>query len=518
MGRHSRFIWKRLSGNHVRTVASTVGIQGVTETISTRFGTTQRRIRALGAGRRVVIWSALLAFGFALLVAQFPGPWVADPSTDVRAQSISGPTVRLIELDRAIDSVSERFLLREMNNASESGASAIIIRLDTPGGALDSTRVIVSEMLSSTVPIVVWVAPSGAQAASAGTFVAAAAHVWAMAPATNTGAASVVSLTGEELRETQQRKANEDAAALLRSIGTERGRDVEALEATVFEAKAYTAQEALDAGIVDIVEGDIQDLLTALAGRTVQLPDGETIMATGDGQIETSQLGMLERILTVVSNPSLAFLFISLGGIGLIVELWNFGTWIPGILGVIFLILGFAGIGQLSFEWAGIALIIVAMVLFTLELVLAPGLGIFGIAGVVVLLTGGLFLFPVWDAPDLPGAPGIVNRWMLGVIGTVMLAAVLLITREIRKDREAVPYTSPGTTDLLIGQTALVVTPLEPNGSVRIAGEVWTAESFDGVHVQAGEQVVVVAIDGVTLSVRRADDAPANDQSRAANR
>ena len=218
-------------------------------------------------------------------------------------------------------------------------------------------------------------------------------------------------------------------------------------------------------------------------------------------------------MLTIISNPSLAFLFISLGGIGLIVELWNFGTWIPGILGIVFLILGFAGIGQLSFEWAGIALVGVALIMFTLEIALAPGLGIFGIGGVIALIAGGLFLFPVWDTPDLPGAPGIVNRWMLGGVGAVMLGAVLLIIREIRKDNEAVPYTSKGSTDLLIGQVAEAVTPLTPTGSVRIAGELWSAESISG-NVDKGIVVRVHAVDGVTLIVRHAEVAADESSQR----
>ena len=359
-------------------------------------------------------------------------------------------------------------------------------------------------MLAASTPIATWVAPPGAQAASAGIFVAAAGHIFAMASGTNAGAASVVSLTGDELSETMQAKANEDAAALMRSIARERGRSVTALEQTVFDAKAYTSDEALDIGVVDLIASDINGLLSELDGESVDINGREVQLNTGAASVEHAQLGALERLLTIISNPSLAFLFISLGGIGLIVELWNFGTWIPGILGIVFLILGFAGIGQLSFEWAGIALIGVALVMFTLEIALAPGLGIFGIGGVIALIAGGLFLFPVWDTPDLPGAPGIVNRWMLGGVGAVMLGAVLLIIREIRKDNEAVPYTSKGSTDLLIDQVAEAVTPLTPTGSVRIAGELWSAESISG-NVDKGVVVRVHAVDGVTLIVRHAE-------------
>ena len=451
---------------------------------------------------RAIVPAAFVAFGVMMLWFDIGGA-SHEPLANAQAPSQLPPNVKLIEIDRAIDSVTERFLLREIEERVVNGLAVhgVVIRLNTPGGSLDSTRSIVSAMLAADIPIVVWVAPAGAHAASAGTFIAAAADGLAMAKGTQIGAASVVSLTGDELSDTAQRKANEDAAGLLRSIATVRGREVDALEATVFDATAYTATEALEQGIADLIADDIEVLFEGLDADPIQINGQRVYFNFSDSVVHEVQLGMLERFLTVVANPSLAFLFISLGGIGLIVELWNFGTWIPGILGVIFLILGFTGVGQLSFEWAGVALIAVALVLLTLELTLAPGLGVFGIAGVIVLITGGLFLFPVWDTPDLPGAPGIVNRWMLGGMGAVMLGAVLLLVREIRKDQEAVPYTSAGASSVVVGQVAEVETPLTPIGSVRIAGESWSATSEVG-DVGVGDRVEVTSIDGVTLNVR----------------
>lgn len=463
---------------------------------------------------RAIVPAAFIAFGVMMLMFDPSGEAPYSSGVKTARALTYPPTVRLIEVDRAIDSVTERFLLRQIDAAEAGDEEGVIIRLNTPGGSLDSTRAIVSAMLAADIPIVVWVAPAGAHAASAGTFIGAAGHVLAMANGTQIGAASVVSLTGDELSETAQRKANEDAAGLLRSIATVRGRDIDALDATVFDATAYTATEALEQGIADLVADDIDELFEGLDTDPIQIGDRTVSFFLSDTVVREVQLGMLERFLTVLANPSLAFLFISLGGIGLIVELWNFGVWIPGILGVIFLILGFTGIGQLSFEWAGIALIVVALVLLTLELTLAPGLGVFGIAGVIVLITGGLFLFPVWDTPDLPGAPGIVNRWMLGGIGAVMLAAVLLLVREIRNDRAAVPYTSPGASSVVVGSVAEVETALAPIGSVRIAGESWSATSELG-DVEVGERVKVMSIEGVTLTVRalgsEADDDPSDE-------
>ena len=474
------------------------------------------RLAQFGVSRtiRVCVSGVLLIFGLALLAPNANGFGFVDFDQPSGTQSLPTRPIRVVNIDRAIDTVTERFLLRQMGEALET-SSALVIRLNTPGGSLESTRNIVSEMLAARKPIVVWVAPAGAQAASAGTFIGAAAHVLAMSSGTNIGAASAVSITGDELGETLQRKANEDAAALMRSLATERGRDVatlDALEATVFDATAYTAQEALDLGIADVIADDLVSLQEQIHGFTVVVQGRPYSLHTSGRWTEEVQLGMLERFLTVIANPSLAFLFISLGGIGLIVELWNFGTWIPGILGVIFLILGFTGVGQLSFEWAGIALIAVALVLLTLELTLAPGLGVFGIAGVIVLITGGLFLFPVWDTPDLPGAPGIVNRWLLGGTGMVMLGAVLLLVREIRMQSDAVPYATPGASKLVVGQVAQVVTPLTPTGSVRVAGEVWSAVSESG-DVAEDEEVIIESVDGIILMVRRVEAEATEDES-----
>lgn len=460
---------------------------------------------------RIALSAAALVIGVVLLVAQQSVLRGHDAGSLTPHDASGRHRVQVIELAHAIDSVSERYLLREMEEATTAGAILIVIRLDTPGGSLDSTRAIVGAMLESPTPLAVHVAPSGAHAASAGTFIASAAHFLAMSDVSEIGAASVVSLSGDDLSETLQAKANEDAAALMRSIALERGRDVAALEATVFEAKAYTAHEAFNRGIADALVNDLDELLEWTHGRRVTV-DGRTIVLETDHYyLAESDLTFFERVLAFVANPNLAFLFLSLGGVGLIVELWNFGTWIPGILGITFLVLGFAGIGQLSFEWAGIALIAIGLVLLVLELTLAPGLGIFGVLSVLALMGGGIFLFPVAEVPELPGAPGVVNRWMLAVIGVLLLGAVLLTAREFRLDRNAVPFESAGSSHLVVGQTGVVVAPLQPAGSVRVAGEVWTAESENGDPVQSGATVTVTGVEGITLQVRAADSSPADD-------
>ena len=227
----------------------------------------------------------------------------------------------------------------------------------------------VNAILESPVPTAVYVAPAGAHAASAGTFIGAAANILAMAPVTEIGAAAVVGGQGEDLSETLQVKANEDAAALIRGIAEKRGRNIEALEATVFEAKAYSAEEALEIGIADVVANDLDELLHWAEGRTVETATGEIVLENLlNSRIEESKYSIWDRFLSAIANPNLAFLLISLGSLALIVELWNFGSFIPGTIGVALLVIGFAGVGQLPFQWAGIVLIALAMALLAAEL------------------------------------------------------------------------------------------------------------------------------------------------------
>ena len=305
------------------------------------------------------------------------GLWmlILPASQPVSAEDMSSqPEVVLIELDGAISRVSARFVERGMALAREHNAELVVLTLDTPGGLLDATRDIVEEFLLSDIPIVVYVVPEGAQAASAGTFIGAAAHILALAPATNIGAASVVSVDGEDLPDTLSLKATEDAAAFIRSIAEARGRDISALEDTVLSAKAYSASEAVDLNVADLIAEDYSSLLIQLDRYEIDLGDRTVILNLSSVNTTTVGKTFLERILEFVSDPNIAFLLVSLGGTGIIVELWNFGLWIPGTLGVLFLILGWAGIGLLPFSWAGVVLMALDFFLLYLEST-APGIG-----------------------------------------------------------------------------------------------------------------------------------------------
>ena len=445
---------------------------------------------------RIVISVSFVFVGLWLLLQPAGQPVSAE---DMSSQ----PQVVLIKLDGAISRVSARFVERGVTVAREYNAELIVLMLDTPGGLLDATRDIVEEFLVSDIPIVVYVAPEGAQAASAGTFIGAAAHILALAPATNIGAASVVSIDGEDLPDTLNLKATQDAAAFMRSIAEARGRNNSALEETVLSAKAYSASEAVDLGIADLIAEDYLSLLVQLDDYEIDLGDRTVKLNLSSADTLTVGKTFLERLLELVSDPNIAFLLVSLGGTGLIVELWNFGLWIPGTLGVLFLILGWAGIGLLPFSWAGVALMALAFFLLYLEST-APGLGYFGIAGTISLLLGGLLLVGFFGDPSIPGDAPSVSKWLLASVGVLLGIFVVWIVYEARKTKLVNLYKSPTSAVGLIGMEGEVTVDLSPSGQILIAGEYWSCRIYgDNDELLAkGSTVEVVAVAGNHLQVK----------------
>ncbi len=452
----------------------------------------------------------------AVLVA-FVGLWALASGSGggrpVSAQNAPSDTnVVLIRLDGAIDAVTANFIERGLRIAEDQDSELVVLMLDTPGGLLDATRDIVETFLLSPVPVAVYVAPEGAQAASAGTFIGAAANILAMSPTTNIGAASVVSSDGSDLPDTLSRKAMQDAAAFIRSIAETRGRNISALEDTVLLATAYSATEAVELNIADLVAVDFASLLEQLDGYEVVL-NGETVVLDLANPATTIvDMTLLERLLAFISSPNVAFLLISLGGLGVIVELWSPGLWVPGTLGVLFLILGWAGIGQLPFSWAGVSLITLSLVLFYLETT-APGIGYFGVAGTITLLLGGLFLVGFFGSPGIPGDAPVVSRWLLGVIGVSAGGFVLWFGRELRKTRRIKLYQSPLDSTSLVGATGVVSAILSPAGTtgppgppieVLVNGEHWTGQIEPGgaEPLVTGLNVEVVSVEGNHVVVK----------------
>ena len=418
-----------------------------------------------------------------------------------------GPHAALLTIDGAIDPISARFLERGIAAATDEGAQMLIVQLNTPGGLLDSTREIVEAMLGSDVPIVVFVSPQGAQAASAGTFVTAAAHIAAMAPTTNIGAASPVGPGGEDLPETISSKITEDTAAFIRTIAEERDRNADALEATVLEAKSYTATEAIQNDIIDVIAADIEELLVRLDGMTVALAGGQVVLDTKDIEVRRINRTPVERFLGFLANPDIAFLLFSIGGLGILLELFNPGMIAPGLFGVMALSLALLAFGSLPVNWVGAGLIILAMALFFME-GQAPGVGVFGVGGAISFILGAFLLFGSLtfrpEVPSLPGAPNIrVSIWVIGTVGGVLFAAVFFLAKSLRSTRVGghAPYQQS-----LVGQMGVATATLSPGGAVRIAGEAWTAVSDSEEEIVEGERIIVSEVDGLTLKVFRAPE------------
>ena len=412
-----------------------------------------------------------------------------------------------IEINGEINPSTARFIRRSLVVAETEGSSIFIINIDTPGGLFESTRKIVEIISNSGIPVVVFVSPTGARAASAGTFIAAVAHITAMAPLTTIGAASPVGV-GDELPDTLERKASQDAAALLREIASKRGRDVEALESTVFKAASYSATEALEAGIIDLLVDDMGSLIQQLEGLTIELHSGTVTLNLKKSTIREINRNPLEKFLGFLSNPNLAFTLLAIGFFGLLIEWILPGLWGPGILGVICLALGFVALGELPANWVGVGLMMFAILLFYLEVQIS-GFGIFGVSGAISFILGGFFLVGGLEPPPIPESEGLpsvrVNIFLLISVAVVFTSILLILVKDIIKAKKLSVMYHDGKISL-IGQEATVVSSLDPKGTVRVSGEDWTALSDSGERINKGEKVVVTDAQGLTLKVFKWND------------
>jgi membrane-bound serine protease (ClpP class) len=436
---------------------------------------------------------------------------LVGPDARVGAQA---DTVLNLRVEKTISPVKARVIRRAVDRANETGAQLLIIGLDTPGGLYSSTREIVEILLGSPVPVAVFVSPRGSQAGSAGTFITAAAHIAAMTPGSNIGAATPVSGTGEEISQTLADKATNDAAALIRAIAEERGRNPDALEETVRSAASYSASEALETDIIDLIADDIPALLLALDGRIVATIAGERTLELTGVEMRELKMQWRERFVDFISNPNIAFLLLTLGSVGLIIEMLTPGAIGPGVAGIICLGLGFLALGNLPFNWAGVAFILLAIVLAALE-IFVSGFGALGIGAAVSLVVGGLLLFGDIGGGRItpPSFPTVsINRWVLVGVGGVLLSVAGYIAYEVimsrtRRRRGAARGEGPGSDGRsspgsLVGQTGVVTSALQPRGVVALADETWSSVSNDGRHIPAGHRVRVVAVNGLMLTVQ----------------
>jgi membrane-bound serine protease (ClpP class) len=431
-----------------------------------------------------------------VFIACFAGLFTFGLVGTALAQS---PYVLVLRVDGVINPVKERLIQRAIKRAEVDQATLLVIELDTPGGLLDSTRKIVESMLAANVPTAVYVSPRGAQAGSAGTFITAAANFAVMAPASNIGAATPVSGAGEDLPETLANKAANDAAALLRSIAQERGRNADKLEETVRQGASFTAMEAVELNVVDFMAEDLADLLARLNGQTVSTNSGTLTVDTRDLPVRRVNGTFLDHFLEFISDPNVTFILITIGGLGLVIELFNPGLYVPGVVGVISLLLAYLALGNLPVNWAGVAFILLAIGLAVLETQVA-GWGVLGVGAIASFLVGGLILFTQFGdrSPTLP--PMSVNLWLLGSVILVLALALLYLLRLVYQTRrgDVSPDHPP-----LVGELGIVTSDLNPRGVVELASETWTAVSLDDTVIPAGESVIVTQRDGLILTVAR---------------
>lgn len=408
----------------------------------------------------------------------------------------AGPNhVSLMEIRGPITPAIVSYVDRGITIAEEAGATLVVIQLDTPGGLDDSTRKIMQRIIASRVPVVVYVAPSGARAASAGLFITQAAHIAAMAPDTNIGSAHPVQLGGSGSGtpdSTMTQKIENDAAAIARSVAETRGRNGVWVERAVRESVNLAAREALEQNVVDIVAPDLDGLLRALDGRIVRLSSGQTrTLAVANVDRQRVDMTIAERVLLALTDPTLAYLLLTIGMYGLIYEFANPGGWFPGVAGFAALVVALFALGTLPVNWAGMALIALAFGLFLAD-VLAVNHGGLAAAGAIVLALGSIFLFPFGD-----GAFSISPVAIAGVVTVTFAFFGIVVSAVVRTARR------PPTTgrEGLIGGIAIVARDLAPRGKVQIEGELWTAETTDGTRATRGDRVRVQAMDGMTLRV-----------------
>jgi membrane-bound serine protease (ClpP class) len=444
-----------------------------------------RRIRHLvGARPRWLFAGGLIAMALSSAVA-----------APLRATS-DGPAVYAADVDSIIHPVSAEYMIETMARADHDGAALVVFTLRTPGGLVESTRDIITHMLAAKTPVVIFIAPSGARAASAGFLLTIAADVAAMAPGTHIGAAHPVSGTGEKMDETMAKKAAADVAAYARTLATGRHRNVSLAEEAVNNSRAFTDEEALHANppLIDLVASDLPDLLRKLDGRTVMRFDGTAVVLTTAGaQTTPTAMSLRQRVLSAIANPNVAYILLSLGMLGLTIELWSPGAVLPGVAGGLCLLLAFFALQILPVNYAGLLLIGFGVLLLTLELKI-PSYGLLTGGGLASFLFGSMILMNS-NVPELR----VSLRLVLPIVFAVAGIAVVLVRLGVAAQRREAVTGVAG----MIGETGRALTPIEPGGIGRVAthGEIWTARAPE--PIAEGDPIAVVGVDGLTLTVRK---------------
>lgn len=429
---------------------------------------------------------------FGALIFAGPGPGLAQAGAqDARpVEGGSHPTVLIGTIEGAIGPVTKDYVHRVLKAARANPPACVIFTIDTPGGLDASMRSIIKDILSSPVPVVTYVYPSGARAASAGALISLSAHIAAMAPSTNIGAAHPVSLGGGQADSTMMAKVTNDAAAFARGLAEDRGRDVEWAEKIVRESISSTEDEVLELGVIEIIATDIEDLIEQLDGRIVEVNGSPYEITTKDASITTIHPTLREKFLALISDPNIAYLLMLLGIFGIFFELQNPGAIFPGAIGGIAILMAFFALQLLPVNYAGLALIILGIIMFLLEIKITSG-GLLTVGGAVSMFIGSIMFID----SSLP----FMRVSLSVIIPAVVFSALFflfVVGIGLKAQRKKVQTGDEG----MIGETGVAKTDIAEGGSVFVHGEYWNA--FSGNTIPEGARVEVVAVDGLTIEVR----------------
>jgi membrane-bound serine protease (ClpP class) len=425
----------------------------------------------------------------------FAASLVASLAVVVAAAS-GAPIVETATVDSIIHPVSAEFMRSAIARADAEGAALIVFTLHTPGGLLDSTRDINNAIIGAKTPVAIFVGPAGYRAASAGFLITMAADVAAMAPGTHIGAAHPVSGDGQPVDAVMAKKMASDTAAYARTLAAQRGRNVPLVEQAVTESRSFTEQEAIGATppLIDVIASDVPDLIRKLDGRTIKRFNGtSTTLKLANADVRTIEMTFAQRVLSAIAHPQIAYLLLTLGTLGLTIELWSPGAVLPGVAGGVCLLLAFFALQVLPVNYAGVSLILLGFALLVLE-VKVTSHGVLAVGGIISLLFGSLMLI---DSPQPEMQIGL--RVIIPVTLSIAGILVFLVTLGVRAQ------TLPATTGEsgMLHAPGQALTPIVPGGTGRVAthGEIWTATASESIL--EGDPVVVTAVHGLTLTVRR---------------
>ncbi len=408
--------------------------------------------------------------------------------------------VYVIKVEGTINPATAEYISSSIKKATEEGAECLVIELDTPGGLLESTRSIVKSILSAEIPVVVFVYPSGARAGSAGVFITLSAHIAVMAPGTNIGAAHPVGIGGMgDTSKVMEQKITNDAAAFVRTIAEKRNRNVKWAERAVRESISSTETEALKDSVIDLIAKDLKDLLDKIDGRKVQINSEEKILRTKDAKVKFVEMNWREKLLALISDPNIAYILLLLGIYGILFELYNPGAIFPGVIGAVCLILAFYSLQALPINYAGLALIVLGIILLLLEIKIVSN-GLLTIGGAISLLLGSIMLI---------NSPFELMQISLTVIITAVALTVLFFIFAIGMALKAQRRKPTTGKEALVGERGIALTKFKPasngwaTGQVRVHGEIWKAISQDAIN--PNEEIVVKGVEGLTLKVEKVD-------------